>query len=60
MPHAQSLETPIWKLKLWLSKVKERLEKAAKGDEEAYSRLMKVKDALEQNGKLKSAILLEE
>ena len=32
----KALQTPMWKLKLWWPKVKDRLEKAAKGDEGAY------------------------
>ena len=37
----QSLDTPIWKLKLWRPKVKEKLEKAFEGDAVAYPRLEK-------------------
>ena len=59
MARVQSLETPIRNLKLWWSKVKECIEKVAKGEEGAYPRLMKVKDALEPNRKFKGVTLLE-
>lgn len=59
MEHAQSLDTPVWKLKLWWPKVKERLAKAANGDPEAYARLQKVKGALKPGGLFKGVTLLE-
>ena len=59
MKRAQSLDTPIWKLKLWWPKVKERLAKAANGDPEAYARLQKVKGALKPGGLFKGVKLLE-
>ncbi len=59
MERSQSLDTLVWKLKLWWQKVKERLAKAANGDPEAYARLQKVKGALKPGGLFKGVTLLE-
>ena len=42
MLHVQSLDAPVWKLKLWWPKVRNKLSKAASGDPTAFPRLEKV------------------
>ena len=39
MLRVQSLDAPVWKLKLWWPKVKNKLSKAARGDPDAFPRL---------------------
>ena len=38
----QSLDVPIWKLKLWWPKIRAKLEKAANGDANCFLRLQEV------------------
>lgn len=59
MTRVQSLDTPIWKLKLWWPKVKAKLEKAASGDDDALPRLKKAGDALKPGGQYKGVERLE-
>ena len=58
MLHAQALDTPIWKLKLWWLKVRAKLMKAANEDQEAFPRLNEVKQKLTAGGVFKGFTLL--
>ena len=59
MFRVQSLDTPVWKLKLWWPKVKAKLAKAASGDLEAYPRLKNVIDSLKPDGVFNDVTLLQ-
>ena len=59
MLRVQSLDTPIWKLKLWWPKVKAELTKAASGDLEMYPRLKNVIDSLKPDGVFNDVKLLQ-
>ena len=59
MLRVQSLDTPIWKLKLWWPKVKAKLTKAASGDLEMYPRLKNVIDSLKPDGVFNDVKLLQ-
>ena len=60
MLRVQSLDTPIWKLKLWWPKVKEKLEQASQGDAAAYPRLEKVgRENIRPGCKYQQVTLLE-
>ena len=58
MLHAQALDTPIWKLKLWWPKGREKLMKAANEDPEAFPRLKQVEQNLRPSGVFKGVTLL--
>ncbi len=55
----QSLNTPIWKLKVWWPKVKAKLTKAASGCATALEQLEKAGDAILPDGSYKGVPLLE-
>ena len=59
MLRAQSLDTPVWKLKLWWPKVKAKLTKAANGCATAFERLEKAGDFILPGGSYKGVPLLE-
>ena len=59
MLRAQSLDTPVWKLKLWWPKVKAKLTKAANGCATAFERLEKAGDSFLPGGSYKGVPLLE-
>ena len=42
MLRVQSLDVPVWKLKLWWPKIRAKLEKAANGDADCFPRLQEV------------------
>ena len=50
---AESLDTPIWKLKQWWPKVESQLNRAADGDPEFFQRMNKVKPDLHPEGVFK-------
>ena len=58
MLRVQSLDTPVWKLKLWWPKVKFKLTGAATGDKVYFSRLQQAGD-LKPGGEYKGVELLE-
>ena len=58
MLHAQALDTPIWKLKLWWPKVHAKLMKAASEDPETFPRLKEVEQNLRPGGIFKGVITL--
>ena len=55
----QSLDTPVWKLKLWWPRVKAKLSEAGSGDIVHFPRLKKAGDKLKPGGKYKGVELLE-
>ena len=59
MLRMQSLDTPIWKLKLLWPIVEGQLSKASQGDPQAFPRLNKVKDNLRPGAKFQGVTLLE-
>jgi hypothetical protein len=60
MLRVQSLDTPIWKLKLWWPIVKAKLEKASRGDAAAYPRLEKAgRENIKPGYKYQQVTLLE-
>ena len=58
MLRVQSLDTPVWKLKLWWPKVKSKLTGAATGDKVYFPRLQQAGD-LKPGGEYKGVELLE-
>ena len=59
MLHIQSLDTPMWKMKLWWPRVKAKLSEAGSGDIVHFPRLKKAGDTLKPCGKYKGVELLE-
>ena len=59
MLRVQSLDTPMWKLKLWWPRVKAKLSEAGSGDTVNFPRLKKAGDTLKPCGKYKGVELLE-
>ena len=59
MLRIQSLDTPVWKLKLWWPRVKAKLSEAGSGDIVHFPRLKKAGDTLKPCGKYKGVELLE-
>lgn len=59
MLRAQSLDTPVWKLKLWWPKVKSKLLEAADGNPNSFPRLQKCVHNLKPEGEFKGVKLLE-
>ena len=59
MLRVQSLDTPVWKLKLWWPRVKAKLSEAGGGDMVHSPRLKKAGDTLKPGGKYKGVELLE-
>ena len=58
MLSAQSLDTPVWKLKLWWSKVEAQLKRATDGDPQFFKRMNDVKPDLQPGGVFKGVELL--
>lgn len=54
-----SLDTPIWKLKVWWPTVKAKLEKASSGSATAFARLEKAGDAIKPGGHYRGVKLLK-
>lgn len=50
---------PIWKLKLWWTKVKAKLEKAANGDANSFPRLQQVGEEIDPGDHYQSVELLD-
>ena len=59
MLRVQSLDTPVWKLKLWWPKIKLKLAGAASGDEVYFPRLRQTEDVIKPGGVFKGVELLE-
>ena len=59
MLRAQSLDTPVWKLKIWWPKVKSKLMEAARGNPNSFPRLQKFAHSLKPGGEFKGVKLLE-
>ena len=59
MLRVQSLDTPVWKLKLWWPRVKAKLSEAVSGDIVHFPRLKKAGDTLKPGEKYKGVELLE-
>ena len=59
MARSQTLDVPIWKLKLWWPKIKKNLEEAARGDPEGFPKLEKVRNNFKPGGKFKHVTLLQ-
>ena len=59
MLRLQSLDTPIWKLKIWWPTVKAKLKDAASGCTPAFARLEKAGDAIQPGGVYKGVKLLD-
>lgn len=59
MLRVQSLDTPMWKLKLWWPKIKAKLSKAARGDPDSFPKLKNVRNALQPGDVYKEVKLLE-
>ena len=59
MLRVQSLDTPVWKLKLWWPRVKAKLSEAGSGDIVHFPRLKKAEDTLKPGGNYKGVELLE-
>ena len=59
MLRVQSLDCPVWKLKLWWPKVKSEIEKGSRGDQAFYKRLAKVKSSIKPGGQFQGVDLLE-
>eukprot|EP00795_Rhopilema_esculentum_P009841 gene9841-18419_t len=58
MLHVQSLDTPIWRLKLWWPKVKYVMEKTGQGDPDSFPKLKKARDSIKPGGEYKGVTLL--
>ena len=59
MLRVQSLDVPVWKLKLWWPKIRAKLEKAANGDADCFPRLQEVGERINPGDHYQGVKLLQ-